>query len=138
MDLGLKECDTEYAIESFKRIFSSTTGKSCDWFLKIVNVARRLKEKGFNVTDVLLREDSMPLVGIVKNFFPIRELEDFSVSREEIREFVRILLEKSEKGMDFVEFSVGKRKSIDFSISIYGRGVFRHISQFTCYCGGFS
>lgn len=125
MDLGLKECDTEYAIESFKRIFSSTTGKTCDWFLKIVNTARRLKEKGVNVTDVLLREGATPLVGVVKNFFFIREFEDFSVSREEIREFVRILLEKSEKGMDFVEFSVGKRKSIDFSISIYGRGVFR-------------
>lgn len=125
MDLGLREADTEYAIESFKKIFTTLSGKNCDWFLKIVHTVRKLRKKGTNVTDVFLRENAMPLVGVVKNFFYIEDFEDLYVSKEDIREFVRVLLEKSEKGMDFVEFSVGKRKSVDFSMSIYGLGVFR-------------
>jgi len=125
MDLGLKEGDVEYAIECFKKTFTTSAGKNCDWFLKIVNAVRRLKKRGTNVTDVLLREGTAPLVGIVKDFYFVDELNEIRVSKEEIREFVRILLEKSERGMDFVDFSVGKRKSIDFSMSMYGCGIFR-------------
>jgi twitching motility protein PilT len=122
MDIGLLEKNTERAIEKFKNHF----GKSGEWFLKIVNtVQNRFKRGGENITDIIIRERTPPLVGILKNFFFVDEFDSLRVSREDVREFVRIALEESDRGYDYVEISVGKKKSVDFSFSIYGLGVFR-------------
>lgn len=121
MDIGLKQKNVEKALEIFRNNF----GKSGEWFLKLVNSISKMKKNGLSVTDIILREETQPQIGVLKNFFFWEEMESLKVGREDIRNFVRIALEESERGYDYVEISVGKRKSVDFSFSIYGLGVYR-------------
>ncbi len=120
-DIGFVEKDREKAIKYFLQNF----GKGGEWFYRVIKVVREKIEGGANITDLLIREESVPLVGVLKNFFILDDLMEIKVSRDEIREFVKTALEYSDRGFDYCELSVGRKKSVDFSFAIYGFGIFR-------------
>ena len=120
MDFGLKEQSKEKAIKEF----SNVLGAEGEWFLKIIEFVVQKRKEGKHITDIFIREEAPPLIGILKAFF-YSGLNNLKVDRTAIRDFVQAILEYSERQALYIDLTLNKRKSIDFSFSLYGLGVFR-------------
>jgi len=121
MEIGMRERNPEKAIEEFRNIF----GEKGEWFLQIVKEVVKFRKDGQRITDILVREGGSPLLAVLKNFFPLEGLEKIKVERDDIRAFVETILKSVMRGKEYEDFCRHKLKSIDFSFSIYGLGVFR-------------
>jgi len=114
MEIGIKSRDVVRAEEEFLLKFPDS-----DWFLKIIKVVKEYQEKGIQVTDVLIKENSIPFFGILKNFFPL--LLPIKPTGDQIRNFVVNFLKAESLDVSVIK----KRSSIDFSLLFYGKGNLR-------------
>ena len=119
MDIGIEQMSVEGAELEFLSIFPDA-----EWFLTIIKEVKEMQKNNVPVTDVLIRESSHPLFGILKNFYPmIVKGKDGVVvkpSRKQILSFVESFFAKQD-----MKSVINEKRSVDFSILFYGKGNLR-------------
>lgn len=119
MDIGIEQMSVEGAELEFVSIFPDA-----EWFLTIIKEVKEMQKNNVPVTDVLIRENSHPLFGILKNFYPmIVKGKDGVVvkpSRKQILSFVESFFAKQD-----MKSVIEEKRSVDFSILFYGKGNLR-------------
>jgi Tfp pilus assembly pilus retraction ATPase PilT len=130
--------------------------QQCGWIHVLGQIIISLKNKGYNITDIIITENSaiyskqeqLINAGILKNVFPLK----YFITKEELKEFVDKAKEEGLLPRDFDErfvvphtdelltilkkftgreIETDKDKIYNFSFSIYGLGSFRCMLSFT-------
>jgi len=151
LDFGVVEKNYEGGKASFLSFCPQ-----CGWLHVLGQIILHLKQKGYNITDIIITENSaiyskqeqLINAGILKNVFPLK----YFITKEELKEFVDKAKEEGLLPRDFDERFVvphtdelltilkkfigreiesDKNKIYNFSFSIYGLGSFRCMLSFT-------
>lgn len=105
--------------------FSDHMGEDCDWFpLFLQSLKKDWINKGFKISDILIREDKPILVAQIKNYVPFSS-ESFKRNFTPTRTSITAIVKK----LTFVDVEKKSGKNIDdiheFSLVVEGLGVFR-------------
>jgi len=123
MNIGFESKEINQTIKEFNDVFAED-----QWFINLVDIMKELQGKGINFTDILIKENSIPYLGILKSFHPLNIFLNFfdiknkfksnwRISKEQIRSFVSKVAKK--------DLNIDEMKVVDLSLAVYGIGVFR-------------
>ncbi len=123
MEIGFQKRDVNESLREYKEKFQDVL-----WVVELTDVVRKLKVKGINITDILIKQNGI-FLGILKSFYPIdffedmedlgnlsRVTSDYRIQRHEIERFV-YKFPNAEK--------ILSKNTADFSLSVYGLGTYR-------------
>ncbi len=118
LNYGFDHREPAKALEELKSKLGSKNG----WFVRFIGEVVKMKQHQ-NITDIVIKENQLIKVGAVKSFIPLLiklELNGniFKPSGDDINFLTHSLLGKDHSYLNSMS-------SIDFSLAIYGIGIFR-------------
>lgn len=116
----------EHSVEGAILEFENDLGKDNIWFVEFITELKDYISLGNNVTDILIKSNQIPQVGILKSFFPFFYMVEgkiFKPSEDQLKKLQKKLTYM--KGGEENEAPEKTVKYPDISFSVYGVGSFR-------------